>query len=260
MTPEFRSFTLDSWLLLSRDDPWQGGIGYMFKRLGQFVSNRWHIVIVFWLATLICVKVFGPAWTDVTHDGDLAYLPEDRATIQGEKVLAEAFPENRARSQIALVLARSNDRLTKDDLAIADRIAIPFLNARAACGMQRAASLREEFAIASEAGDTNSALRFESRWKRELEGALAALDEAISMDAQFADAYHNRAIVLTKLGEIDDAEVDREEALNLDPALVQLEPEQFSPIDAADLPILDIWTRQNQVVGEKLISEDRKAT
>ena len=231
----------------------------MFERLGHFVSKRWLFVIVAWLVTLACLKFFGPAWTDVTHDGDLAYLPEDRATIQGERVLAEAFPEKRSRSQIALVMARSESRLTKDDLEVADRIANPFLNARAACALQRAASLREKFAVLSESGDTNAATRYESRWKNELEAALESLDEAIAMDAEFADAYHNRAIVLTKLGQLDDAEVDRNEALRLKPSLAELGPEQFSPPDAADLPILDIWTRKNQVVGEKLISVDRKA-
>ena len=83
----------------------------MFRRLGQFVAKRWMLVIGVWLVAVVVLKGFGPAWKDVTHDGDLAYLPEDRPTIQGERVLAEAFPENRARSQIALVLARSGDPL-----------------------------------------------------------------------------------------------------------------------------------------------------
>ncbi len=231
----------------------------MFERVGTIVAKRWPLVIIVWLGLLVGLKMFGPAWSDVTHDGDLAYLPERCATIQGEKVLAAAFPENRARSQIALVLARSRQRLSSDDMDIADRIALPFLNARAACGIQRAAALRDEFARLSEAGEARQAESVDKRWREELEAALVVLDEAIDGDAQFADAYHNRAIVRAKLGDVEDAEIDRQEALDLKPSLADLPPDQFSPVAAAELPILDIWTRHNAVVGKKLISEDRKS-
>ncbi len=231
----------------------------MFTRLGHFVARHWLLVIGLWLVALLVLRLFSPAWQSVTHDGDLAYLPADRPTIQSERVLAEAFPENRARSQIVLVLARPNGKLTVHDLEIADRLSLPFLNYRAACGLKRAAKLRDQYAQLSEAGDTDSAAQADVKWKNELEASLASLDEALALDERFAAAYHNRAIVREKLGMLEDASVDRKLAVKLEPRLAAVEADAFYPPGAADLPILDVWTRHNQVVGEKLISPDRQA-
>ena len=199
----------------------------MFTRLGQFISRYWLLVIGVWLAALICLKLLSPEWESVTHDGDLAYLPKTSPTIQGELVLAEAFPDNRARSQIALVLARSDGKLTVEDLAVADRISLPFLNYRAACGLEKSAKLRERFARLSETGDTDLASQVEKKWRLELEASLDSLDEAIALDELFVAAYHNRAIVREKLGMLDEAETDRKLARKLDPESAAWEKEVY---------------------------------
>lgn len=231
----------------------------MFTRLGYFISRHWLLVIGLWLVALISLKLLSPEWESVTHDGDLAYLPEWSPTIQGERVLAEAFPENRSRSQIALVLARTDGKLTVDDLEIADRISLPFLNYRAVCGLEKSIKLREQSAQLSEAGDIDLASQVDKKWKNELEASLDSLDEALVLDEQFAAAYHNRAIIREKLGMLDEAKTDRKLGQKLDPELANLAEDQFYPPHAADLPILDVWTRHNPVVGEKLVSADRQA-
>ena len=57
----------------------------MFARLGDFVSRRWLLVIAIWAVAIVSVPLATPRWDDVTLDGDLAYLPEDMPSVQGEK-------------------------------------------------------------------------------------------------------------------------------------------------------------------------------
>ena len=122
----------------------------MFRRLGEFIAKSWPLVILAWLVTLLAVRQLAPNWDDVTYDGDLAYLPDDQASIRAEKMLAEAFPENRAKSQVCFVIARMDRKLTPNDLAIADRLAVPFHNYRGAYAIKRAEKLRDEYARFSE--------------------------------------------------------------------------------------------------------------
>jgi RND superfamily putative drug exporter len=87
----------------------------MFHRLGQFVARRWPWVIVAWVIALVALRCTVPRWEDVTLDGDLEYLPREMTSVRGDQLLAEAFPELRARSQIAVVIERPDGALTADD-------------------------------------------------------------------------------------------------------------------------------------------------
>ena len=85
----------------------------MFDRLGQFVSRHWIAVIIAWVVVLVSAKLLAPPWDSVTQDGDIAYLPDHLPSIRGEQLLAEAFPDNRARSQVVLVVERDQKRLNE---------------------------------------------------------------------------------------------------------------------------------------------------
>jgi RND superfamily putative drug exporter len=87
----------------------------MFQRLGEFVARRWPWVILAWVVALVALRCTVPRWEDVTLDGDLEYLPREATSVRGERLLAEAFPELRTRSQIALVVERTDGELTDDD-------------------------------------------------------------------------------------------------------------------------------------------------
>ena len=231
----------------------------MFARLGKAISTYWMFVILIWVAVLIGVKAWAPRWDDITLDGDVSYLPDDRPSIQGERLLEKAFPDNRARSQICIVLARHDARLTPDDLAIADRVALPFQNQRGAFALRKAEDLRERFARHTEAGEMVEARRLEKLSQEQLEAALVSLDEAIRLDNQFAAAYHNRAIAHRRLGNADAAAADREVALQLLPELAEYEEATSYPPNVTDLPLLDLWTRHSEVVGPKLVSSTQQS-
>ena len=78
----------------------------MFRRLGNFVSRHWLLVVLVWLAAVVALRWLAPSWDEITRDGDLAYLPSRMPSIVGQQLLSRAFPFDRAKSQIAVFLAR----------------------------------------------------------------------------------------------------------------------------------------------------------
>ena len=230
----------------------------MFQKLGEVVAKYWVFVILAWLAALITLRQTAPIWEHVTHDGDLAYLPADRASRRAEQLLKEAFPDSLARSQLCFVLTRQDGKLTPEDYAIADQLSAPFHNYRGAHALKEAAALRAEYAEVSESGDVVTASRIKGRYDESLASALASLDEAIRINEEFADAYHNRALVHERMGEHEKAAADREQSVLLQPEIAEL-GDETAPANGVDLPLLDVWTRHNDVVGSKLVSADRQS-
>ena len=76
----------------------------MFERIGKFIARHWLAVIVGWLVLAAALCLDRARWQDVAHDGDLAYLPELMPSVQGERLLARAFPDTKEKSQLAVVL------------------------------------------------------------------------------------------------------------------------------------------------------------
>ena len=97
-----------------------------FERLAGFVSRFWPAVILFWILLAVGVRLIAPTWDDVTQDGDLEYLPGRMPSVVGQKLLENAFPDSKGKSQLALVVERRDGQLSLDDLAVADRLAVLF--------------------------------------------------------------------------------------------------------------------------------------
>ena len=97
----------------------------MYKRLGEFVARHWLAIIIAWVAMVPVIGWFAPDWDSVTNDGDLAYLPDRMTTVRGERLMAEAFPNNRSRSQFVLVFERDTG-LTADDRQAVEHVATWF--------------------------------------------------------------------------------------------------------------------------------------
>lgn len=103
----------------------------MYGHLGSFVSRRWIFVIVLWIIAAAGMDPrvqrrlgihFTPTWEEVSKDGDLAYLPARMTSVRGQKLYGEAFPDNKSRSEIVVVLERP-EGLLPADLAFAHEIA-----------------------------------------------------------------------------------------------------------------------------------------
>ncbi len=203
----------------------------MFLRLGNIVSRYWWLTILIWLGIVAGLRLVAPSWDDITRDGDLEFLPTEMPSAIGERLKLAAFPENRANSQIVLIFSRDREPLMLADLKTSDRFASRFHNHLAV----RLASLDDTLA-----------------------SSLEQLDEAIQLDPENAEAFHNRAIVRSRMGQQDEAQVDREAAWTIDPRLRSM-PEQFVPLTDTQLPIVDVWTRHHTVVGSKMRSVDKQA-
>lgn len=229
----------------------------MFTGLGQFIARYGGWVVAAWIALAVAVRTLAPAWDSVTLDGDFAYLPSYAVSVEAERLLSEAFPDHRTKSQIVLLAARNDRELDEEDLAAADSLALPFL--RRIGAEQLAAAQRSEAQLRDlPAGHAAERERLEQRRQRALNSARSALDEAILIDDQLAECYHNRAIVLEMLGKADDAAEDRAESLKLDPQLAAT-PNDPLPRDTQPSALLGAWTRHNDFAGKQLASKDGKA-
>jgi RND superfamily putative drug exporter len=203
----------------------------MFLRLGKLVSRYWWLTILIWLGVVVGLRLVAPKWDDITRDGDLAFLPADMPSVIGENLKLAAFPENRANSQIVLIFSREGEPLRQADLKAADRLASQFHNYLAV-------------RLATQSDTTES--------------SLEQFAEAVRLDPSNADALHNQAVIHARLGQNDEAAADREAAWALNPEL-RTAPDSLVPKSATILPIVDVWTRHNTVVGSKLRSVDKQA-
>ncbi len=98
----------------------------VYDHLARLVTQRWWLVILIWVLGSIGLRIFAPRWNDVTHDGDLAYLPANMASVTGERLLEEAFPGQLSKSQVVIVLSRPNSRLRGEDYQFARLLASEF--------------------------------------------------------------------------------------------------------------------------------------
>jgi RND superfamily putative drug exporter len=95
----------------------------MFDRLGAFISRHFWPVLALWVLLAVGLHAVAPRWNDVTHDGDLAYLPESMPSVEGVRLLHEAFPGERGGSELVVIVERPDGRLTTADLLWSDSLA-----------------------------------------------------------------------------------------------------------------------------------------
>ena len=230
----------------------------MFARLGNLVSRHWVLVVLIWAVILVCVRAFAPNWDDVTYDGDLAYMPASMSSVKGERLLDEAFPRGRAKSQVVIIISRDDGPLGAEDLQVSDRIAAQLNNLHGVSTFQRSQSLWIAAANYRDQGDDQRADEVFRQADEAQRTAVAAWEEAIRLDPEHGAALGNRALYLKSLGREEEAANERTLAQDFAPELKDVGV-SLQPADLAELPIIDIWTRHNEVMGTKLRSRDRQS-
>ena len=85
-----------------------------------------------------------------------------------------------------------------------------------------------------------------------------SLPTRVRRHQRLAATYHNRSLVYQQQGKSDEAAADAQTARELDAAFQNPSPQPF-PEQAERLPLLDVWTWQDEVFGEKLTKPEVRA-
>ena len=228
-------------------------------------QNRWWI-LGFWLVLAVVIRSQAPQWKEVALDGDFEYLPGQMSSVAGGRLLDLAFPEERSRSQIVLVLGRDNEKLTTRDETVGLDLLRRLYHRLAEVSWQRAVQYGYQGGPPDES----------QKWAEWLSLAREALDHAIILDESFyerivnevppddpqlyeprlAIAYWDRGKLLEAWGESEE-EVGRdfEAALVLVPEL----PNVAVPIEQRDLvgwdSLLDLLSWDDPLIGASLSHE-----
>ena len=231
-------------------------------RWARFVlANRWWVLAT-WLVVAVVIRLAAPSWNDVAYDGDFEYLPETMSSVAGGRLLDEAFPGERSRSQIVLVIGRDEDKLKKSDEIVALDLMRRLYHLFGEVCWQRA--LRYGY----EGGPPDESVA--GTW---MTLAQESFDRAIASDEKFyerisdqvpdtppnpreprmAIAYYDRGKLLEVSGAPEE-EVGRdfEAALVLMPEL----PTQVVPVDQRNLKpwetLLDLMSYDDPLIGASL--------
>lgn len=250
---------------------------HMFTRLAQLVTRRWMLVVAVWLTALVGVRAVAPPWKSVTHDGDFAYLPEHMPSVVGEKWMTEAFPRQRGRSQVVIAIARDQSAMTRADIHVAYDVARRLKNLYGAVRLAHARELDQQETRLRQRGQQSKADEVHQRRLRLVQQAGDAFNEALLLDERLAEYWEQRveedpkaaviqpprlAEIYHNLSLLDALKEDTQAAVKhrtlagkLDASLSHA-GDQVIPGQAAELPLVDIWTWRDDYFGDKLVSRD----
>lgn len=118
----------------------------MFERLAKLVNRAPLPVVLCWYAVGFLAITTAPDWTEVSREGEFAFLPDDSVSKRAEAVYRQAFPgpaastdegddgsgvvqQNPLGSTVAIVVQREDlpDGLTAADYAFVDKVLYPGL-------------------------------------------------------------------------------------------------------------------------------------
>jgi RND superfamily putative drug exporter len=222
-------------------------IQYYKNLTALLVTRRWPWVLAIWIILAVGLRWVAPSWDKVAKDGDFEFLPASLPSRVGQRLLDEAFPKQRARSRMVIIVQREDRPLENADLAVCYDLGRRFLQLGAA--------------VIAERGNADSST------------IKSLLDDSIQMDSLWFDAvrslapqnsdllgkrmvrsYFDRSNLLEKQGEPAAAKLDREsgELLARDSTL---EAPAAGTLLAPSSPwnaLLDVWTWEEPVLGGKL--------
>lgn len=235
-------------------------------RWARAVTGRWWWVLLIWVVVAFAARHTAPPWHRVAYDGDFKYLPPTMSSVAGGLLLDQAFPGERSRSQIVLVLGRDAAPLTKtDDIVGLDLLRRLYHRLGEVC-WQRAIHY----------GYQGGPPEDESKSATWIRLAREALNHSIAADERFYERIEEQvpdiaptlreprmAIAHWDRGKLLEAWGDSEEALGEDfeAALILLPdlPKIAIPIEDRDLDqwssLLDVLSWDDPVIGDRLSSD-----
>ncbi len=238
-------------------------------RWARAVTRRWWLVLLIWVVVAIAVRLAAPPWNSVAYDGDFEYLPATMSSVAGGRLLDQAFPGERSRSQIVLVLGRDASPLTKtDDIVGLDLLRRLYHRLGEVC-WQRAIQYGYQGGPPDDGSESASWIKL----------SREALDHSIAADERFYERIAEQvpddaptlreprmAIAHWDRGKLLEAWGDSEEALGEDfeAALILMPdlPKIAIPIEDRELDdwssLLDVLSWDDPVIGDRLTHQSAR--
>lgn len=238
-------------------------------RWARAVTRHWPWVLLIWILLAAGARLAAPSWQEIAYDGDFEYLPAEMSSVAGGRLLDQAFPGERSRSEIVLVLGRENQPLQADDDIVGLDLLRRLYHRLAEVSWQRAIKY----------GYEGGRIDLSQPWGPWLDLARTALDHSITSDERFyrqisddvpldpptlteprmAIAYWDRAKLREQIGASpEESASDFEAALVLNPKL----PGAVVPIEQRDLSawenLLDVLSWHDAVIGDRLEKQGAK--
>ncbi|MGB7324746.1 MAG: MMPL family transporter [Rubripirellula sp.] len=238
-------------------------------RWADSVTKHWWLILIVWVVVAVSLRIVAPRWNDVAYDGDFEYLPPTMSSVAGGRLLDRAFPGERARSEVVLVMGRRDQPLVKSDEIVGLDLLRRLYHRLGEVSWQRAVQYGYTGGLPSE--DDPAAV-----W---IQLAEEAFGKSIDADKKFyeliadsvpddaptltqprmAISYWDRGKLLELIGGSEEAVgKDFEAALILMPDL----PSVAVPIGDRDLvgwkPMLDILSWDDRVLGSRLRKESAR--
>ena len=232
-------------------------------RWSHGVVRRWRWLLLFWIVLAVGIRWVAPGWNDVAYDGDFEYLPPRMSSVAGGRLLDRAFPGERSRSEIVILVGRDDAPLLKSDDIVGLDLLRRVYHRLGEVSWQRAIRYGYE-------GGPPRPGSAAAHW---IKVALEAFDQSIATDERFyqqladrvpetpatqneprmAIAYWDRGKLLETTGaREEDVGSDFESALVLMPELpasaIPIEQRKLEPWDT----LLDVLSWEDPLIGSRM--------
>lgn len=211
--------------------------------MANWVLRHRVAIVLIWSMAALVAKIFAPDWNSIANDGDFEYLPTRMSSVAGDRLLDQAFPTQRSRSQIVLVISRGAMPLDAADEVVSLDLLRRLYHRMAEVSLSVSAPDAREFLDETIRIDQ---LYFDALLK------LGKVENVPPKQLRLALAFWDRAKFLQELGEVDLADSDKEAALVLEPDIEKI----AKPINDRDIAawssLIDLRSWNDAIIGTRM--------
>lgn len=228
-------------------------------RFASWVLRRRVLIITAWIVFAVIAKLGAPDWKSIAYDGDFDYLPAWTSSVAGDRLLDNAFPAQRSRSQIVLVIARVSEALEPADEVVSldllrrlyHRLAEVLLSKSQASRLRNDPAEKTSQLLADARLFLDETIRLDQLYFDSLT-SLGSEGEVAREDLRLSLAYWDRGNLLQRLDEESLAASDIQAALILEPGIAA----DALPVHQRDLSawssFMDLHSWKDAIIGSQM--------
>ncbi len=195
--------------------------GKKVDKFAHSVVRHWALWVIAWIGLAVVCGWLPPSWSAIALDGDFDHLPHNLPSVEGDRLLDGAFPDNRTRSQMAIVLGRRDAELDRQDRLVSLDISRRMYRELAEVRLQRAMEqgwkpgdvVTEEGPLLDLLNQSlealNQAIELDEQLFKQLEDNLPTVGVAPQEEPRLTIAYADRSVTAAAVGKADLAEADK---------------------------------------------------